>query len=351
MEGIDVSDAPVNPFDDIVATNFSPPSPTPVSESLGSPNDPKTTDAAAFASGDTEKPSRFSRTSTPRANVAVSKSASAPSEAKPKKSRTALPSRGAKSKKDDAQPADAQRTVRLVPAATNFDFLEGSYEKVLRTRLALITGAGIVLALVIVCFGIGLNAQRTNDDLNAKTAANRVNTEVQNRKYSSETAYIVGNQSQCAHSSTIIVNGEFCITGQDLQAHVSNRAFVMNTALGQQLDVARIISDVGGLASVGLSVTSFSITTPAATSATTPATTTAHDTGATLSITGTAASYNEVQTIFADIQDTTRFPYLFNVTPSWSGGSLNTAITITAQINSNAQLPAPAAAQPALSAH
>ena len=232
--------------------------------------------------------------------------------------------------------SNAPAPIRVLLPATNFDLLQGTYAKVLRTRLVLLVVGLVVGVAIIGMVYVGGSAANDASSLNATTAQIKAGTANAVRQLGAATAY----------------NG---ISGNVLKAHVSVRSASVRGALGTQVDVAQLLADVQAISAGTL--TSFTVGTPPSTSATAvappttvaPSATTApgcepttKGSGPALQVTITA-SVPTFQAAGTYISQSKALPALIDVCANYTGSEPAVTVTVTGT-TSNLPLTVPAAA-------
>ena len=222
-------------------------------------------------------------------------------------------------------PKSAVKTVKLVPAASGFDLLEGGYQKVRQTRVLLEVVAGISAALLIVVIGLGVRASISSSNSNSL---------IQTIQAETRTKINLFNQK-----ATYSPNGTQSFTLSQLRSDVTARLPILKTITGSQIDIQRVLADVNALTATGASITNVSITP------TTPSTTTATTTGTpstpagyVLSITASTPSpavSNELLTRASAIGYLVKTGQPGGFGYSLGGSSTAGSVLISAMINTN----------------
>lgn len=238
------------------------------------------------------------------------------------------------------------RVVALVPAMTNFDFLEGSYQKVRQTRLMLEGVLGLIVALVLGVGLLGLSASLSAQGAQAQIAATNAKVTADNSTYGIQTGF------RGPHGEVI--------SGPQLESHVAQRTQALADVLAFSPNVNTVFSRVYALGTNGVTIISVSIS-PAAAPAPLPTTTVFGQTtvvttpttlapgavttttipplsSATVTIVALVHNYNVYTTLVSEVQHMGKF--VSNVSAVPSGGVPAITVTITASI-SNLPLSAP----------
>ena len=214
--------------------------------------------------------------------------------------------------------------VAVVPSMTNFDFLEGSYNKVRQSRLVLELVAGAVGVIMILITALGLNAGIHANATMSSITNMKILVAADNHKYDTST-------------------GLGTITGEQLTTDLSDRTAALKSALDSTTDLAAIVQQFRALAANGISITSIAISpTPPVTSATTTTvagaapvattTTTAPLTATepmSITVVAEVKNYDAYTTLATEVKN---LHYVSNVSTVPSGGVPSITVTITAQV-------------------
>lgn len=296
--------------------------------------------------------SDFSELTDPFASPEIPLPTDGPDEVYPESPKMSKRTSRSKRQKPSRAPKEAvagvpvgDRVVALVPAMTNFDFLEGSYQKVRQTRLVLEGVIGLVAAIMIGVALLGLSANLAATG--AKSQLSSVNGLAQkdNRLYAAAAGLSGKN---------------FSISGSALSTHVSQRTSALASVLAFSPNVTTITNHVYALATGGVSIISVTlspalppapvVTTTLPGQTTTSSTSTTLAPGAvttttipalsssTLTIVALVHNYNVYTSLVSEVQHMGSF--VSNVSAVPSGGIPAITVTITASI-SNLPLPAP----------
>jgi hypothetical protein len=214
--------------------------------------------------------------------------------------------------------------VPAVPAMTNFDFLEGSYNKIRQSRLILelVAGAIGVIMILVVALGLDAGIQTTASTSALQTLKSIVIAD--NAKYSADT-------------------GLGGITGLTLSADLAGRDAALQSALYSTTDIPAVMQQLSSLAANGITISSINIapappvipttttvpgaTTTAATTTTVPAVTSAP---MDVTVVAEVKNYDAFTTLTTEIKHLGS--YITNVSAVPSGGVPAITVTITASI-------------------
>jgi hypothetical protein len=237
-------------FDDLFAVSPSPTPLDPPSATLGAPATPLTADAQSFASA----PGLSSLETTTSIADAFTLRSDAQSSPEPQGRRLSRASRRSQSSALEPvivtgpvagtpkKPASAL-TVRMVPAASSFDLLEGAYAKIRRSRLILEVLIGTTLVLSLVLAGLGIAANGHTAQLRSQTSSVLAATNSATQQYDKY--------------STSSVSGQSLLTIDD---HVTQRLTYLKTATTTQVNVLQVVNDiVSQFQALGAKVSTLSI--------------------------------------------------------------------------------------------
>jgi len=288
-----------------------------VSASLGAPADPQTGDAESFSRLYSDE--FIASTSLPDSSAG---SYQDPYESSPGPDERRRFTRSPKKKAPKVtgpvagvKPRASAVTVKLIPAASNFDLLEGAYKKIRSTRLLLEIVAGAIAAILIIMAGIGVRA-------NTDASSNRLATTAANQTASTKQT----NYDKLAQYGGVPLNA--------MKSDSISRLPALEAITNGQVNLQLVLADVNALTAYGDTLTNVTITQSSATATPGQATTVTTPAAPTFSISITASAPNSTvaNTLLTNAEN---IPYLTNATSSLSGTSTAVIVTVTATINTN----------------
>jgi hypothetical protein len=211
-------------------------------------------------------------------------------------------------------------TVQLIPAATSFDFLEGSFRATQRARKVFMSGALAAIAGVGALVMVGISA--TVGTADAQTT-------------------LAGLQQQQATVTTQIGQLGGVGDSQQIASHLSERKSAVSSAVGGEVDVPALLQAVARSTPSGVQVTNVTIGAATGTAPTTGGTASPTPAGTVpparqLTLTGTVTSLPQVSALQSALG---AIPLIGDVHAKWSGSVPAVTITVTATITDAALTP------------
>lgn len=221
-----------------------------------------------------------------------------------------------------APPKVTANLTRPVPLETNFDFLQGAFERAEKARRTSLGAALVALVTLTALVLLGFTAtQSTNADRSAVQAANSSDA---------STVAKIGQLDQAGG-----------IPADQLRAHAAARQGALKNALKNDVDLAAILSTLNASTPSGVKLTSVEFTgigpapaagtaTPGATgSAATPSGAAQPTSGQTLTVVASVKSFGDIGRWGASLK---QVPGLEFGQPTWTGGNDNLIVTMTAKV-------------------
>ncbi len=235
------------------------------------------------------------------------------------------PARGRRSKSDDSGDV-----VLVVPVLTSFDFLEGSYQKVINSRLVTMVVAGVFALASIVMVGVGLRARLSASGLQGQVTSLNTNN--------------AALAKQLGKANDYTGPGGQTYSGATMQSDIAARSTAVRTAVGSAADIPAIMAALQSLAGTGVTISAINIAPPPTVGApptTVPSVTTtvASNTPSTTTTTlppgvpvtvSAIATSNQALTNF--ITTATRTHFLTNVNITYSGAAPSLTASVTATV-------------------
>ena len=251
-----------------------------------------------------------------------------PKAEKPPKSEKAP--RAKRKAKDAIHEMTSENLVPVIPVITAFDLLGGSYQRVIRARIAIMATAGVFALIAIVMLTLGLKATSSNSTNESLYNEQLAATSALNTKIGNATDYPPGTHKYL---------------GTSMQADLLYRAPLIATAASGAPNTAEILSDLQKLAGPGIQVTGVNLSSTATTSSGSTVTTTPG------SVAGIPVTVNIIATSASDLNnfetEMSRYSYIQDPSVTWTGAAPSLNATVSAKIV-GLTYPTPSAATEAL---